>query len=152
MIKQAERSEVNGFSLSVSQEEIPGRVENLAMVMQMYRELMNVDVAIGIFRDAEKDKCMVIGRSGVDEINIGVLMRSLGGGRSSRSRFGPGKGCETGCIVRNRHGIAQGQPVFIGNALRYHVVPCGNGKRKHPCGRCGHDAAGNGMFGHACCG
>ena len=80
MIQQAERSEVNGFSLSVCQMEIHGRVENLAMVMQMYRELMNVDVAVGIFRDVEKDKCMVIGRSGVDEINIGVLMRSIGGG------------------------------------------------------------------------
>ncbi len=41
---------------------------------------MNRDVAFGIFRDTEQDKCMVIGRSGVDEVNIGFLMRSLGGG------------------------------------------------------------------------
>ena len=32
------------------------------------------------FLDAERDKIMVIGRSGVDEVNIGMLMRGLGGG------------------------------------------------------------------------
>jgi len=80
MIHLAERSEINGFSMSLSEMEISGRVQNLAMVLQMYREVVNVDVAFGIFRDTERDKCMVIGRSGVDEVNIGFMMRSMGGG------------------------------------------------------------------------
>jgi nanoRNase/pAp phosphatase (c-di-AMP/oligoRNAs hydrolase) len=80
MVKKAERTNLNGFSFSMSQLDISGRIQNLAMVVQMYRELVNVDVAFGIFLDTEQDKCMVIGRSGVDEINIGVLMRSMGGG------------------------------------------------------------------------
>ncbi len=80
MIQKAERQEVGGFSISISRMEIEGRIQNLAMVLQMYREIVNVDAAFGIFRDVERNKCMVIGRSNVDEINIGVLMRSLGGG------------------------------------------------------------------------
>ncbi|MDD9304526.1 MAG: CBS domain-containing protein [Desulfobacter sp.] len=80
MIQLAERSEINGFTLSLSEMEISGRVQNLAMVLQMYREIVNVDVAFGIFKDKDKDKCMVIGRSGVDEVNIGFMMRSMGGG------------------------------------------------------------------------
>jgi CBS domain-containing protein len=50
------------------------------MVLQMYREIVNVNAAFGIFRDVEQNKCMVIGRSNIDEINIGLLMRSMGGG------------------------------------------------------------------------
>lgn len=78
MVKKAERTQLGGFSFSLSQLAISGRIQNLAMVVQMYREIVNVDVAFGIFQDTEQDKCMVIGRSGVDEINIGVLMRSMG--------------------------------------------------------------------------
>ncbi len=80
MIQLAERSEVGGFTMSLSEMEVSGRVQNLAMVLQMYKEIVNVDVAFGIFKDSERDKCMVIGRSGVDEVNIGFMMRSMGGG------------------------------------------------------------------------
>lgn len=80
MIQKADRQEIGGFSISISKLEIEGQVRNLAMVIQMYREIVNVDAAFGIFLDTERDKCMVIGRSNVDEINVGLLMRSIGGG------------------------------------------------------------------------
>jgi len=80
MIKNADRREINGFSISICKMEIEGQVRNLAMVVQMYREIVNVDAAFGIFLDTDRNKCMVIGRSKVDEINIGLLMRSFGGG------------------------------------------------------------------------
>ena len=41
---------------------------------------MNVDAAFGIFCLPDQDKCMVIGRSDADSLNIGDIMRSLGGG------------------------------------------------------------------------
>ena len=46
----------------------------------MYREIVNVDAAFGIFNDVDRDRCMVIGRSNIEGINIGVIMRSMGGG------------------------------------------------------------------------
>ncbi|MCP3873851.1 MAG: CBS domain-containing protein [Desulfobacteraceae bacterium] len=80
MVRKAKRTEASGFSISISKMEISGRVQNLAMVLQMYREIVNVDAAFGIFRDVERNICMVIGRSKVDEINVGLIMRSVGGG------------------------------------------------------------------------
>ncbi len=125
MIQQAERSEINGFSFSVSQVEIHGRVENLAMVIQMYRELMNVDVAIGIFRDVEKNKCMVIGRSGVDEINIGVIMRSLGGGGHPGAGSALVKGANPDTLLETVLELLKGNQyssVMLADIMSYPVV------------------------------
>ncbi len=80
MIQKAQRKEIGGFTISIAKMEVEGRIQNLAMVLQMYREIVNVDAAFGIFKDIERNKCMIIGRSNVDEINIGFLMRSVGGG------------------------------------------------------------------------
>jgi tRNA nucleotidyltransferase (CCA-adding enzyme) len=80
MIQNARRLEISGFTISIVKMDIKGRIQNLAMVLQMYREIVNVDAAFGIFKDVEQNKCMVIGRSRIEEINVGLLMRSLGGG------------------------------------------------------------------------
>ena len=55
-------------------------MESLAVVMRMYREILNVDAAIGIFNNPERKSCMVIGRSDAESIDIGMIMRGLGGG------------------------------------------------------------------------
>ena len=80
MIQQADRSDVAGFNVSIVSMDITGHIQNLSMVVQMYREIVNVDAAFGIFKDAERERCMVIGRSHIDGINIGMIMRSMGGG------------------------------------------------------------------------
>jgi len=80
MIQKSETMKLSGFSVAFSKLDIQGRVQNLAMVVQMYKEIVNADAAFGVFRDLDQDKCMVIGRSGIDEINISLIMRSLGGG------------------------------------------------------------------------
>lgn len=125
MLQRADRSEVNGFSLSVSHVQIQNRVENLAMVMQMYRELMNVDVAVGIFQDTKKDKCMVIGRSGVDEINIGVLMRSLGGGGHPGAGSALVKGANPDALMETVMELLKGNQyssVMLSDIMSYPVV------------------------------
>jgi tRNA nucleotidyltransferase (CCA-adding enzyme) len=80
MLRNAERLRVKGHTISVSHLEIDGHVESLAVVMRMYREILNVDAAVGIFFNKQRNTCMVIGRSHADEIDIGSVMRSLGGG------------------------------------------------------------------------
>jgi len=80
MIQEAQRIDIGGFSVSIAKMEIQGRIQNLAMVIEMYREILNVDAAFGIFKDVEKNKCVVIGRSNIDDIDIGLLMKSIGGG------------------------------------------------------------------------
>ncbi len=80
MLKTADRVLINNLKTSINITEIDGHVNNLSLVVHMYRDILNVDVAFGIFSSAENDKCIIIGRSGTSDVNIGAVMRSMGGG------------------------------------------------------------------------
>lgn len=80
MLKAAERTKINNYSISINTMTINGHVNNLSLVVHMYRDILNVDAAFAIFVLKDHEKCIVIGRSGVDDINIGSIMRSMGGG------------------------------------------------------------------------
>ena len=80
LLDKARRIKINGFTIGIGTIEIHGHVDSLALVVRLIRELLNVDAALGLFYHAERERCMIIGRSGIDELNIGSLMRHLGGG------------------------------------------------------------------------
>ena len=79
MLQNPERIKLDGYTVSFNKVEIVGHVDRLSIVVHMYREILNVDAAFGIFKD-HRDRCMVIGRSNIDGINVGSIMRSMGGG------------------------------------------------------------------------
>lgn len=79
MMQQTERLDINGNRVSVNIVRIEGHIQMLSMVVHMYRKIINADAVFVIFvRD--NDNCMIIGRSDVSGINVGALMRRLGGG------------------------------------------------------------------------
>lgn len=80
MLQNANRTKIDGFTLSIQQVPIQGHTESLAVVVRMFMEIVNVDAVFGIFVDQSRDRCMVIGRSRVDQLDVGAVMRSLGGG------------------------------------------------------------------------
>lgn len=80
MLKAAKRIRINGYKISLSRLEISGHVNNLAIVVRMYQDIVNVDAAFGIFENPDRGRCIVIGRSCVDGLNIGSVMKGLGGG------------------------------------------------------------------------
>jgi len=80
MLQTAERTHVNGQRICINHQEIRGHVEGLAVVVNMFREILNVDAVFGIFSDKVKKKCIVIGRSDPEGYDIGEIMRRLGGG------------------------------------------------------------------------
>ena len=80
MLKTAKREKINGFHVGFSKVLIDGFVENLAVVVHMYREILNVDAAFGLFADKDRGTCIVIARSNNELINVGTIMHSLGGG------------------------------------------------------------------------
>ena len=80
MLKTADRTVINNWKTSINITEISGHVNNLSVVVHMYRDILNVDVAFGIFVHPENNKCIIIGRSGTPDVNIGSVMRSMGGG------------------------------------------------------------------------
>jgi CBS domain-containing protein len=79
MLKTAKSTTINGVIVSIILVEVKEHVENLAMVVQACRQILDVDLLFGIFI-LPGDRCLVIGRSGGDAINIGNLMRAMGGG------------------------------------------------------------------------
>lgn len=83
MLQSAKRIKLNGYRISINKMTIKGHVDSLAVVVRMYREILNVDAAFGIFYIPERGNCMVIGRSNADGIDIGSIMKSMGGGGHS---------------------------------------------------------------------
>jgi nanoRNase/pAp phosphatase (c-di-AMP/oligoRNAs hydrolase) len=80
MVRTARRTRVAGYTVSISRQQVDGHVDGLAVVVRMYRELVNVDAAFGIFTSPDGSRCMVIGRSQVDGLSIARIMQALGGG------------------------------------------------------------------------
>ncbi len=80
MLRSATRTKIDNYTVSINTMTINGHVNNLSLVVHMYRDILNVDAAFGIFVHKDHEKCIVIGRSGVDDINIGSIMRSMRGG------------------------------------------------------------------------
>ena len=80
MLQSAKRSKLSGYTVSINICRIEGHVGNLSIVVQMYRDILNVDAAFGLFYDKDKDRCMIIGRSNTDGLDVGEIMREMGGG------------------------------------------------------------------------
>lgn len=80
MLERTRRMNVNGTIVGIGRIEIRGHVDSLALVVRLIGEVLNTDAAIGLFCDGERNRCMVIGRSSSETLNIGSLMRHLGGG------------------------------------------------------------------------
>lgn len=80
MLKNENRLRLKGYAVSFVRLELGGHVRNLSLVVHMYREIANLDAAFGIFTLKAPDRCIVIGRSNVEALDMGVLMRGLGGG------------------------------------------------------------------------
>ncbi|MHC1729501.1 MAG: CBS domain-containing protein [Syntrophobacteraceae bacterium] len=83
LLSDARRMDINGYKMSIGKMAIEGHIPGLAEVVSMYRSIVNVDVAFGIFNDTQKERCMVIGRSGIDSFDVGAVMRLMGGGGHS---------------------------------------------------------------------
>lgn len=79
MLGDASRIIVDGYAVSINRLRVRGHVGNLSVVVQMYRQILNVDAAFGIF-EMDGNRCLVIGRSTVPGINVAAIMRHLGGG------------------------------------------------------------------------
>ncbi len=80
ILKNANRFKLNGYTLSINKVPIEGHTPGLAIVVDMLKDILNVDAVFCIFYEQKRKRTMVIGRSGLDGLNIGTIMRSMGGG------------------------------------------------------------------------
>jgi tRNA nucleotidyltransferase (CCA-adding enzyme) len=98
MLQHAKRSRVKGHSISINTVAVEGHVDSLAVIVRMYLEILNVDAAFGIFAEASKNRCMVIGRSQIEGLDVGSIMRRMGGGGHPRAGSAQIKGANPDAV------------------------------------------------------
>ena len=98
MLQHAKRSRIKGHSVSINTVAVEGHVDSLAVIVRMYLEILNVDAAFGIFAEASKNRCMVIGRSQIEGLDVGSIMRHMGGGGHPRAGSAQIKGASPDAV------------------------------------------------------
>lgn len=78
MMKGTEKRTINDLKVGFNIVPLADKVTTLSSVVNMYRSIINVDAIFVIF--VTSDRATVIGRSGVESINIGSILNRLGGG------------------------------------------------------------------------
>jgi tRNA nucleotidyltransferase (CCA-adding enzyme) len=129
MLQETRRLKVSGYSIGIGRIEIRGHVDSLALVVRLIRELLNVDAAIGLFHHPERDHCMVIGRSAVEALNMGAIMRHLGGGGHPGAGSALVKGGQPQAVEELIIGLIEGNQqasVRVSDLMSFPVVSVGS--------------------------
>jgi len=79
ILEESEIVNVGTVSVGICALSINNGLTSLSSLVNKFREFRGVDAAFGIFQ-SDSQKCMVIGRGKPRFIDIGQIMRSLGGG------------------------------------------------------------------------
>ena len=79
ILEQSEIFTVDAVRVGICALHIKTGLASLARLVERYRKLKGIDAAFGIFQ-ADSQKCMVIGRGTPKFIDVGRIMRALGGG------------------------------------------------------------------------
>ena len=98
LLKAVERKKVNGYRIAMGKVVVEGHISNLARVVRMYMDIANVDAAFGLFQSKGSKKCMVIGRTANEGLDIGGIMRCLGGGGHAAAGSAMLKGVHTDAV------------------------------------------------------
>ncbi|MBW1722744.1 MAG: CBS domain-containing protein [Deltaproteobacteria bacterium] len=125
MLKNENRVKLNGYAVAFNRISIEGHTPGLSLVMDMYMEISGVDASFGIFEEPEKNQSIVIGRSSTESLDIGAIMRSLGGGGhpSAGSAMVKGMSAETiEQVCRERFSANNKAPVKISDLMSYPVL------------------------------
>jgi len=78
LLKTSEKTSINGRQIGFNIVTLDKKVTNLSAIVSTYRNIINVAASFVIF--VNESHCTVIARSGTPAINVGALMRKLGGG------------------------------------------------------------------------
>ncbi len=79
MLAHATILEQKGMKIGIFARPVQSGLTLLSSLVEKFREFKGLDVVFGIF-STDQDKVMVIGRSGPAGVDVGAVVRSLGGG------------------------------------------------------------------------
>lgn len=79
MLDESEIMNIGPVSIGMCAMQINSGLTSLTTLVERYREFKGLDAALGVFQ-ADSRKCMIIGRGKPKYVDIGQVMRALGGG------------------------------------------------------------------------
>lgn len=79
MLDDSETISIGATRIGLSALRVKSGLTSLAPLVEKYREFKGLDAAFGVFQ-ADSQKCMIIGRGKPRFIDVGQIMRALGGG------------------------------------------------------------------------
>ena len=79
MMKYTEKVTFNNYTIGINVIKLEKKVPMLSAIVSMYRTIISADAVFAIFINDETCST-VIGRSGVDRIDVGEILRNFGGG------------------------------------------------------------------------
>jgi nanoRNase/pAp phosphatase (c-di-AMP/oligoRNAs hydrolase) len=138
LLKKIDRRKVNGHRIGIGKVTIQGHVQNLAMVVHMFIDIANLDAAFGLFDNQDRSKCMVIGRSVADTLDIGAMMRSMGGGGHPAAGSAVFKGVNPDAIEEMILNLIQGNQqtsVRVGDLMSFPVISIASGATMREAGQ-----------------
>jgi len=78
LIRSATRYTVNGVSLVIAMASVDRYIGDIAVLVHKLKDMENLDVIFGLVRMA--DRVYLIGRSRIEEVNVGLIAAGFGGG------------------------------------------------------------------------
>lgn len=79
MIQHTEKITHRNITIGINIIELKQKVPMLSAIVNMYRKLINAEAVFAIFMN-DKESSTVICRSGSDRVDVGAIMKQLGGG------------------------------------------------------------------------
>ncbi|BBO74570.1 hypothetical protein DSCW_19870 [Desulfosarcina widdelii] len=122
MLRTANRLTLNDWVVSINQLRVTEHIDNLAILVQMVRQVLNVDAAFGLFL-LDNDRCLIIGRSTTDDINVGAIMRCMGGGGHPGAGAAMIKAVNPGVLVAWIRILISGESRVAGQVQDLMTVP-----------------------------
>ncbi len=99
MLASAQVVEVDGRKIGLCVQPVRSGLTLLASLISKYKEFKGLDAAFGIF-PTSLDKCMVIGRGNPQKIDVGAVVRAMGGGGHPGAGSATIKGAESAAVAR----------------------------------------------------
>jgi tRNA nucleotidyltransferase (CCA-adding enzyme) len=122
MLRTANRIKLNDWVVSINQLRVTEHIDNLAILVQLVRQVSNVDAAFGLFL-LENDRCLIIGRSATEVINVGAIMRCMGGGGHSGAGSAMIKDVNPGVLVAWIRILISGESRAVGQVHDWMTAP-----------------------------
>ena len=76
---------IRGYRIMFVNVLVKGYTPGLSVVVEMYQDITGADAVFAIFSDEHNSRCMVIARSNAEGVDVGAIMRVLGGGGHARA-------------------------------------------------------------------